>query len=122
MEKIVFADKAELEILQGASLGRITAVVDDFAALQGASDTLIKPGNLDSVQFQTDGLVTGEYKGMKLESPLFHSVDVVDGKVRAAFSIREKTEMEKAIDEIRTQQIAQDGAILDLAGIVGGEA
>lgn len=122
MEKIVFADKAELEILQGASLGRITAVVDDFAALQGASDTLIKPGNLDSVQFQTDGLVTGEYKGMKLESPLFHSVDVVDGKVRAAFSIREKTEMEKAIDEIRTQQTAQDGAILDLDGIVGGEA
>ena len=46
----------------------------------------------------------------------------MDGKVRAAFSIREKTEMEKAIDEIRTQQTAQDGAILDLAGIVGGEA
>ena len=58
---------------------------------------------------------------MKLEIPTFKSVDVAEGKVQAVFAIREKTEMEKAIDEIREQQATQDGAILDLAGMVGGE-
>ena len=60
---------------------------------------------------------------MKLETPLFKSVDYTqEKKVIAVFGIREKTELEKEVDEIKAQQAVQDGAILDLAGMVGGEA
>ncbi|MFQ9940841.1 MAG: hypothetical protein ACLRV8_08075, partial [Blautia hansenii] len=59
---------------------------------------------------------------MKLETPLFKTVDYTkEKKVIATFGIREKTELEKEIDKIKAQQVAQDGAILDLAGLVGGE-
>ena len=121
MEKLILADNTELEIRPGASLGAITAEVENFAGLETVYNALTKTGNLDSVKFKSGENVTGEYSDMKLESPVFRSVDVVDGKVQATISIREKTEMEKAIDEIRAQQATQDGAILDLAGMMGGE-
>ncbi len=121
MEKLIVADNTELEIRPGAGLGAITVEVEDFAGLETVYNALTKSGNLDTVKFKSGDNVTGEYADMKLESPVFRSVDVVDGKVQAAISIREKTEMEKAIDEIRAQQDAQDGAILDLAGMMGGE-
>ena len=35
--------------------------------------------------------------------------------------LADKTELEKEVDGIKAQQVAQDGAILDLAGLVGGE-
>ena len=60
---------------------------------------------------------------MKLENPLFTDVDYTeDKKVMAAFGIREKTEVEKRLDSIEAGQQIQDGAILDLASVVGGEA
>ena len=95
--------------------------MEDFAAMQSVYDAITKEGNLDAVKFKSGENVTGEYSDMKLETPTFKSVDVVDGKVHAVFAIREKTEMEKAIDEIRAQQATQDGAIMDLAGMMGGE-
>ena len=100
MNKIVFADNQEFDIKEGASLGAITAVVSDFTALRTLADALTKPGNLDSVQFKTGDSVTGKYTGMKLESPLFKAVDVVEGKVQATFGIREKTETEKRLDAL----------------------
>ena len=82
------------------------------------------------MQFKTDETVTGEYQNMKLESPLFSTVDIAeDGKIHAAFGIRQKTEMELAIEQLQRQQAEisasqeiQDGAIVELAGMVGGEA
>lgn len=124
MEKIIFADKTEFEILPGASLGENKVIVPDFADLKAVAEALAKEGNLDTVQYKSNEQVTGEYRDMKLESPLFKSVDYYtdEKKVAAVFGIREKTELEKEIDEIKEQQAVQDGAILDLAGVVGGEA
>ena len=83
MEKMNLKDKTELEIMNGASLNAITAVADDWTALGGIADVLKESGNLDEVQFKTDETVTGEYRNMKLESPLFSAVDVAeDGKIR----------------------------------------
>ena len=122
MEKIIFADKTEFELLPGASLGENKVIVPDFADLKVVAEALTKSGNLDTVQYKSNEQVTGEYRDMKLESPLFKSVDYTqEKKVIAVFGIREKTEMEKEIDEIKAQQAVQDGAILDLAGMVGGE-
>ena len=129
MEKMVVKNKTELEIMNGASLNAITAVADDWTALGTIAEALRESGNLDEVQFKTDETVTGEYQNMKLESPLFSAVDVAeDGKIHATFGIRQKTEMELAIEQLQRQQAEtnasqeiQNGAILELAGIVGGK-
>lgn len=130
MEKMVLKGKMELEIMEGAALSAITVVVGDWIALGVAAGLLRETGNLDEVQFKTDETVTGEYRDMKLESPLFSTVDIAeDGKIHAAFGIRQKTEMELAIEQLQRQQAEmnasqeiQDGAIMELAGMVGGKA
>lgn len=128
MEKMVLKGKMELEIMEGAALSAITVVVGDWIALGVAAGLLRETGNLDEVQFKTDETVTGEYQNMKLESPLFSAVDIAeDGKIHATFGIRQKTEMELAIEQLQRQQAEtnasqeiQDGAIMELAGMMGG--
>lgn len=130
MEKMNLKNKTELEIMNGASLNAITAVANDWVALGVIAEVLKESGNLDEVRFKTDETVTGEYRNMKLESPLFSAVDIAeDGKIHATFGIRQKTEMELAIEQLQRQQAEtdasqeiQDGAIMELAGMVGGEA
>ncbi len=121
MEKMIVKDKTEIEIMEGAALNAITAVTDDWTALGLIAEALKESGNLDDVQFKTDETVTGEYQNMKLESPLFYAVDIAeDGKIHATFSIRKKTEMELAIEQLQKGQGVQDGAIMELAGMMGG--
>lgn len=123
MEKIIFADKTEFELLPGASLGENKVVVQDFADLKTVAETLTKTGNLATVQYKSNEQITGEYKDMKLEMPLFREVGYTDDKkVAATFAIREKTETEKRLDKLEKGQTVQDGAILELAGVVGGNA
>ena len=123
MEKIIFADKTEFELLPGASLGENKVVVQDFADLKTVAETLTKEGNLDTVQYKSNDQVAGEYKNMKLEMPLFREVGYTDDKkVAATFAIREKTETEKRLDKLEKGQAVRDGAILELAGVVGGDA
>ena len=114
--------------MNGASLNAITAVANDWVALGVIAEVLKESGNLDEVRFKTDETVTGEYRNMKLESPLFSAVDIAeDGKIHATFGIRQKTEMELAIEQLQRQQAEtnasqeiQDGAIMELAGMMGG--
>lgn len=104
MEKIVLKDNTEFEILPGASLGETTVIVPDFADLKTVAEALAKEGNLDTVQYKTDEQITGEYANMKLETPLFKSVDYTqEKKVIATFAIREKTEMEKRMDALEKE-------------------
>ena len=121
MEKMVLTDKTEIEIMEGEALNAITAVADDWTALGAIAEALKESGNLDEVQFKTEETVTGEYRNMKLESPLFYAVDIAeDEKIHATFGIRKKTEMELAIEQLQKGQGVQDGAIMELAGMMGG--
>ena len=130
MEKLILTDNTELEIREGASLDCNTVIVPDFADLKTVAKALTKEGNLKRVQYKSGDQVTGNYENMKLEAPLFKSVDYTeDKKVIATFGIREKTEMELIIEELQRQQAetkaeqsVQDGAIMELAGMMGGEA
>ena len=129
MDKMTLADKTELETKEGAAIGPVTVAVDDFAALGTVAVALTKAGNLETVQFKTDESVTGEYTGMKLESPLFTAVDLVGGKVEATFGIREKTELEKRVDSLegRTESLegradVTEGALQEMIlSTMGGE-
>lgn len=130
MEKIILADNTEFEIKEGASLDCNTVIVPDFVDLKTVAEALVKDGNLNHVQYKSGDQITGNYENMKLEVPLFKAVDYADGKkVIATFGIRQKNEMELAIEElqrqqaeIKTEQSVQDGAIMELAGMMGGEA
>ena len=121
MEKMIVKDKTEIEIMEGAALNAITAVTDDWTALGLIAEALKESGNLDEVQFKTDEIMTGEYQNMKLESPLFYAVDIAeDRKIHATFGIRQKTEMELSIEQLQKGPGVQDGAIMELAGMMGG--
>lgn len=120
MEKMILADRTEIEMQEGSSPSAVTAVLEDWGALGDIAAVLTKEGNFDKVQFAVGTQVTGEYRDMLLESPLFHAVDIKDGKIAASFSIRKKTEMELAIEELKKGQDIQDRAIMELAGIMAG--
>lgn len=123
MQKIVFTDKTEFEIMPGASLGDITVKCNDFTALGNFTSTLTKQGNLDTVQFKQDEQVTGEYSKLALSSSIYFNVNVdEDNKVLASFSLREKTNLEIAVETIQVDQLTQDDAIMELAEMIGGQA
>ena len=121
MENLVLKDKTEITIKEGASLNAITAVVEQFKDLDPIASALMKEGNLDTVEFKHEDEVTGSYTDMRLEYPLFQ-VNIVNEKVEATFAIREKTEEEKRLDILEKGQSVQDGAIMEMAGMIGGEA
>lgn len=121
MEKMILADLTEIEVQPGASLGENTVIVDTFAGLGTIAEALVKKGNLASVKYKADEQVNAEYKDMALVKPIFKSVTFTEEKkVAAVFGIREKTEMEKRMDKMEAGQNVQDGAIMELAGMVGG--
>lgn len=123
MQKIVFTDKTEFEIMPGASLGDITVKCNDFTTLGNFTSTLTKKGNLDTVQFKQDEQVTGEYSKLALSSSIYFNVNVdEDNKVLASFSLREKTNLEIAVETIQVDQLTQDDAIMELAEMIGGQA
>ena len=123
MQKIVFTDKTEFEIMPGASLGDITVKCNDFTALGNFTSTLTKKGNLDTVQFKQDEQITGEYSKLALSSSIYFNVNVdEDNKVLASFSLREKTNLEIAVETIQVDQLTQDDAIMELAEMIGGQA
>lgn len=121
MRKIILADNTEMEIKSGTGLESITAVANDFTALGTFVTALRTKGNLKTVQFAMDESITDEYEDMVLMSPLFYNVNIVGGKVEATFALREKTEIEKRLDELEESQSITDGAVVELAEIIGGE-
>lgn len=122
MQKIVFSDKTEFEIMSGASLNRITVVLNDFSALDNFTKVLNKEGNLNTIQFKQDEEVTGKYSNLALSSSTYSNVYVDEfGKVLATFGLREKTKLELAVETIMADQLVQDGAIMELASMIGGK-
>lgn len=121
MEKIIFADKTEFEIMPGASLDNITVICENFTTLGVFTEALTKAGNLKTIEFKQDTLIVGKYEDMTLESDIFYNVKTTkDKKVNASFSIRPMTKIELQIAGIQNDQLIQDGAIMDLAEMVGG--
>ena len=122
MNKIIFTDKTEFEIMPGASLDNITVICENFAALGTFTESLTKPENLKAVEFKQDALVVGKYEDMILGSDIFYNVKVTkDKKINASFAIRPMTKIELQIADIQNDQLIQDGAIMDLASMLGGE-
>lgn len=98
MEKLILADGTQIDILDGASLGSISAEVADWAAA-GALVNKMTAENLKKVQFTSGEDVSGEYTDMTLITP----VQVAPGSPTVlTFGIRERTTEEIQEEDVQT--------------------
>lgn len=112
--KIILADKTEYPILDGATLSIITAVLDNYSAMDTLETALRTPGNLKTVIFAEDSQSTGDtYTEMKLLDPTYTMAKKTeDGKVLATFGIREMTDQEREIESLEKYQGEEVGIAL----------
>lgn len=124
MDKIILKDKTEFEIADGASLGNIQIKAENFDAIKTITDAFAED-NLAEVTFTHNSETSGKYTGLKSDGFTYFPNTDADGKEDGTYTVtirlRTKTEMEKAIDELKAGHEANAGAIEDLAGMIGGE-
>ena len=120
MDKIILANKTEFEIADGASLGNIQIQSADFAGIETITKAFFGD-NLAKVTFTHNGEVSGEYTDLKSDGFTYTPNVGEDGKEDGTYTVtvrlRTKTEMEKAIDELKAGHEANAEAIQELANI-----
>ena len=126
MDKIILKNKTEFEIADGASLGNIQIQSKNFDGIKTITDAFAE-NNLAEVTFTHNDAVSGEYTDLKSDGftymPNVGEDGTEDGTYTVTVNLRTKTEMEKAIDELKAGHESNAGAIQDLADMVaGGEA
>ena len=118
MDKIILKDKTEFEIADGASLGNIQIQSKDFDGIKTITDAFTVD-NLQEVTFTHNDQTSGEYENLKYEGfsymPNVGEDCAEDGTYTVTINLRTKTEMEKAIDELKAGHEANAEAIDDLA-------
>nr|DAQ39924.1 MAG TPA: hypothetical protein [Bacteriophage sp.] len=126
MDKIILKNQTTFEIADGASLGNIQIKAENFDAVKTITDAF-SADNLQKVTFTHNDAVSGKYTDLKSDGftymPNVGEDGAEDGTYTVTVSLRTKTEMEKAIDELKAGHESNAGAIQDLADMVaGGEA
>lgn len=87
MEKLKLKDSTEIEILDGASLGNITSVAEDYTGLAALAGKLTKE-NLSHVQFISGEVVSAEYYNMVLTEPNYR-ITATETGLEVSFGLRE---------------------------------
>lgn len=114
-DKLILKDGAAIELEAGASLGAIQVSASDRSAMLQIWEKLTER-NLAEVNIQNgSGLTVGSYKNLVLVSET--SIVKKDGTVITTYCLREKTDMEKRLDNVEAGQAIQDGAIADLGEV-----
>jgi hypothetical protein len=116
MDKIILKNKTEFEIADGASLGNIQIKAENFEAIKTITDAFTE-GNLAEVTFTHNDAVSGKYTNLKSDGFTYMPNTGEDGTYTVTVSLRTKTEMEKAIDELKAGHEANAEAIQELASI-----
>lgn len=120
MDKIILKNKTEFEVSDGASLGNIQIQSANFAGIETITKAF-SGDNLAKVTFTHNGEVSGEYTDLKSDGftymPNVGEDGAEDGTYTVTVSLRTKTEMEKAIDELKAGHEANAEAIQELANI-----
>lgn len=123
MDKIILTNKTEFEIAEGASLGNIQIQSKDFDGIKTITDAFTD-GNLAEVTFKHNGEISGKYTDLKSDGftymPNVGEDGAEDGTYTVMVRLRTKTEMEKAIDELKAGHEANAEAIEELASITAG--
>ena len=120
MDKIILKNKTEFEIAEGASLGNIQIQSKDFDGIKTITDAFTT-ANLKDVTFAHNDTVSGKYTDLKSDGftymPNMGEDGAEDGTYTVTVRLRTKTEMEKAIDELKAGHEANAEAIQELASI-----
>lgn len=120
MDKIILKNKTEFEIAEGASLSNIQIQSKDFDGIKTITDAFTAD-NLSEVTFTHNDTVSGKYTDLKSDgftyAPNTDENGKEDGTYTVTVRLRTKTEMEKAIDELKAGHEANAGAIQELANI-----
>lgn len=123
MDKIILKNKTEFEIADGASLGNIQIQSQNFDGIKTITDAFTAD-NLAEVTFTHNGETSGKYTDLKSDGftymPNVREDGAEDGTYTVTVRLRTKTEMEKAIDELKAGHESNAGAIQDLADMVAG--
>ena len=118
MDKIILKDKTEFEIADGASLGNIQIKAENFDAVKTITDAF-SAENISKVAFAHNDQISGEYDDLKSDG--FTYAPNEDKTYTVTIRLRTKTEMEKAIDELKAGHEVNAKAIDDLASTVAKE-
>lgn len=115
-DKIIFADGTTMELEVAASLTSLTTIFPDWTATAAVLPKLTEE-NLASVRVEnSEGVAVGNYTDLVLQPGAWEAKE--DG-VHITISLREKTEIEKRLDNVEAGQETQDGAIADMGEVVG---
>ena len=111
-DTLILKDGTTIELETGASLGSLQVKAADRETMLQTWKQLTED-NLSQVQIvNASGLTVGRYEHLVLVSE--SSVVDADGTVTTTYSLREKSDVEKRLDNVETGQAIQDGAISDL--------
>lgn len=120
MDKIILKNKTEFEIAEGASLGNIQIQSKNFDGIKTITDAFAE-NNLAEVTFTHNDAVSGKYTDLKSDGftymPNMGEDGTEDGTYTVTVNLRTKTEMEKAIDELKAGHESNAEAIEELASI-----
>lgn len=123
MDKIILKDQTNFEVADGASLGNIQIKAENFEAIKTITDAFTAD-NLAEVTFTHNDAVSGKYTDLKSDGftyvPNMGEDSAEDGTYTVTVRLRTKTEMEKAIDELKAGHEANAEAIQELASITAG--
>lgn len=123
MDKIILKNKIEFEVADGASLGNVQIKAENFEAIKTITDAFTAD-NLAEVTFTHNGETSGKYTNLKSDGftyvPNMGEDGTEDGTYTVTIRLRTKTEMEKAIDELKAGYEANAEAIQELASITAG--
>ena len=120
MDKIILKDQTRFEIADGASLGNIQIKAENFDAIKTITDAF-SADNLQEVTFTHNDVVSGKYTDLKSDGFTYTTNTDANGTYTVTIRLRIKTEMEKAIDELKAGHEVNAKAIDDLASTVAKE-
>ena len=120
MDKIILKNQTTFEIADGASLGNIQIKAENFEAIKTITDAFTAD-NLAEVTFKHNNETSGKYTDLKYDGFTYTPNTDTDGKEDGTYTVtirlRTKTEMEKAIDELKAGHESNAEAIQELASI-----
>ena len=120
MDKIILKDQTSFEIADGSSLGNIPIKAENFEAVKTITDAFYAD-NLQEVTFTHNDAVSGKYTNLKSDGFTYAPNADEDGTYTVTIRLRTKTEMEKAINELKDGHEVNAKAIEDLASTVANE-
>ena len=114
MDKIILKDQTSFEIADSSSLGNIQIKAENFEAVKTITDAF-SADNLQEVAFTHNDAVSGKYTDLKSDGFTYEPNTDANGSYTVTIRLRIKTEIEKAIDELKAGHEANAEAIDDLA-------